>query len=82
MGIRQYVEILHNAGIETFESCEGGNGHSFPEPTVRFFGDNSEGYRALAIAIQHALPVNSLRRVWSIINNEPTGPNWELTFVI
>jgi hypothetical protein len=51
-GIAEEVRILRENGIETFESCEGGNGHSFPEPTVRFHGEKSEGFRALAIAIR------------------------------
>src|SRR4051812_9208509 len=33
-GIRQAVLILRRAGIETFESCEGGDGHAFEVPTV------------------------------------------------
>jgi len=36
--------------------------------------------RDLAVALQHALPVTDLRRVWSIEDGEPVGPNWELTF--
>jgi len=79
-GIRQYVEILTAAGIETYESCEGGENHAFPEPTVRFHGDHTEGFRALAIALQHALPVSSLRRTWSIEDQEPVGPTWEIVF--
>lgn len=79
-GVRHYVETLNDAGIETFESCEGGEGHAFLEPTIRFHGGHSEGFRALAIAQTHALPVHALRRVWSLIDGEPTGPHWELTF--
>lgn len=79
-GVRAYVQILYEAGIETFESCEGGDGHVFPVPTVRFHGQRGEGFRALAAALQHALPVSDLRRVWSIEDGEPVGPNWELTF--
>jgi hypothetical protein len=26
------------------------------------------------------LPVTELRRVWPILDGEPTGPWWELTF--
>ena len=37
-GIRRAVEILQRFGIETFESCEGGIGHSYTEPTVKFYG--------------------------------------------
>lgn len=79
-GILKAVEILQGAGIETFESCEGGSGHAFPEPTVRFYGTPAAGPRALAACMDHGLPIMALRRVWYIENNEPTGPNWELTF--
>lgn len=79
-GVKRYVEVLIKAGIETFESCEGGKGHSYPEPTVRFYGDRSEGFKALAVAQQHAFPVCALQRTWPIVDGEPTGPWWELTF--
>lgn len=73
------VQILNDAGIETYESCEGGPGHAFPEPTIRFHGDRSEGLRALAVALQHNLPVKQLRRVWDVLDGEPIGATWELT---
>ncbi len=79
-GIRKYVEILVEAGVETYESCEGGDGHAYPEPAVRFHGDHSEGFRALAIALQHDLPVAYLRRLWTIKDLQPTGPTWEIVF--
>ena len=80
-GIAKAVRILWDAGIETFESCEGGPGHSFHEPTVRFHGGRSEGFRALAITHQHGLKVSGLRRYWDVIDGEPVGPHWELTFI-
>lgn len=79
-GIRAYVETLYRNGVETFESCEGSSGHAYPEPTIRFHGDRAEGFRALAVAQRHQLPVAALRRVWPMIDGEPTGPYWELTF--
>lgn len=79
-GIAPAVKVLRAAGIETTESCQGGGSHAFPEPTVRLDGDNSEGFRALAVAMQAQLPVAELRRVWSIQGGEPTGPEWELVF--
>lgn len=80
-GIAPYVDVLDAAGIETFESCEGTKGHGFLEPTVRFYGDNSEGFRALAVAVQRELPVAELRRYWQVSRvGEPEGPHWELTF--
>lgn len=79
-GIRYAVEVLNAAGVETFESCEGGQGHAYPEPTVRFHGNQAEGLRALSAAMAADLPVSDLRRVWPILDQEPTGPWWELVF--
>ena len=81
-GIEEAVHILRDGNIETYESCEGGDGHAYPEPTIRFHGDRSEGFRALAVALQHDLPVSALRRNWSILDGEPVGPTWEMTFWI
>lgn len=79
-GIARAVAALQAADVETFESCQGGAGHAFPEPTIRFHGDAVEGHRALVAALAATLPVDSLRRVWTVIDGEPTGPSWELTF--
>ena len=80
-GIAPYVDVLDSAGIETFESCEGGNGHSYPEPAVRFHGVRGEGFHALAIAVQQGLPVRAIRRLWTVDEaGEPHGPYWEIAF--
>lgn len=79
-GIESAVDALVAAGIATYESCEGGPGHAFAEPTVRFRGDHAEALRAVAAAIDHGLPVNALRRVWGITHGELDGPWWEVTF--
>ena len=78
-GIARAVEVLQDAGVETFESCEGGEGHAYLEPTVRFHGERAEGFRALAVAMSCGLPVSELRRIWPVQDGEPTGPWWELT---
>ena len=78
--IEQAVLVLRSAGVETFESCEGGEGHAYPEPTIRFHGSQADGLRALAAAIDGGLPVSELRRTWPIVDGEPTGPWWEMTF--
>jgi hypothetical protein len=80
-GIAQAVRVLVEEGIETFESCEGGVGHAFPEPTVRFHGHREEGFRALAAVLRNGLRVSALRRYWAVIDGEPAGPHWELVFV-
>lgn len=80
-GIRKAVERLQAEGIETFESCEGGPGHSFPEPTVRFYGTPEAGWRAVGVCLAFGLPISALRRVWYVLDsNEPTGPQWEIIF--
>ena len=80
-GIARAVSVLRDAGIETFESCQGGTGHAFAVPTIRFFGHREEGFRALAVALQKGFRVSELRRYWAVIDGEPTGPHWELVFV-
>lgn len=80
-GIRREVQVLIEGGIETFESCQGGKGHAFLEPTVRFHGNYTEGYKAVSIALNYGLKVSELRRRWNIQDGELVGPWWELTFV-
>ncbi len=80
-GIRKAVERLQECGIETFESCEGGARHSYPEPTIRFHGTPEAGWRAVGVCLAHGLPILFLRRVWCVLDsNEPNGPYWEIIF--
>jgi len=80
-GIEKAVRRLQACGIETFESCEGGAGHAYPEPTIRFHGTPAAGWRAIAVCLDYGLPVSELRRVWDVLNSgEPTGPHWEVVF--
>lgn len=74
------VKVLRDANVETYESCEGGHGHAFAEPTIRFFGGAAEGLRAVSIALQHGLPISDLRRFWTVVDGELNGPHWEVTF--
>ena len=79
-GIRELVTILRSEGVETFESCQGGEGHCFPEPTIRFHGSQYEGYRAFGVARMRDLPVEGLSRYYDVIDGELRGPWWEMTF--
>lgn len=81
-GIRHYVCVLRSQGIETCQSCEGGYGHSYPEPTIDFLGGQAEGPRAVAAALTFGLPVAELRRTWQITDGEMVGPLWALTFSV
>jgi hypothetical protein len=69
-----------DAGVETFESCQGGEGHAFPEPPIKFEGEGSEGYRAVAASLAFGLLVWRLRRVWAVLEGTLHGPWWEMTF--
>lgn len=42
-GIREAVRVLTTAGVDTFESCQGGQGHAYLEPTIRFTGGARRG---------------------------------------
>lgn len=82
--IAPVVRILRSAGVETYESCQGGPGHhggAGEWPVVRFYGQQSEGFRALSVAMTFGLPVFELQRVWTIQDGEPTGPQWQLVFM-
>lgn len=80
VGITREVEVLRAAGFDTFESCEGGEGHAYIEPAVRFHGNQSDGFRALSVALASGLQVRELRRLWRVEDGDPVGPWWELTF--
>ena len=79
-GIKDIVLGLIANGVETYESCEGGKGHTYPWPTVRFTGSSAEGLRALSVALSYGLPVSQLRRTWTIRDEAIHGPWWEMTF--
>jgi hypothetical protein len=81
LGVEKAVERLQGCGIETFESCEGGPGHAYLEPTIRFHGVPEAGWRAMGICLAYWFPVLALRRVWYALDaDEPTGLDWEIVF--
>lgn len=79
-GIKPYVIALRSAGIETFESCQGGEGHAFSEPTIRFYGGTSEGFKAFAAAKERGLPAFKVRLSYTVVDGMLTGPWWEMVF--
>lgn len=79
-GILHLVDFLRHNKVETFESCEGGEGHIFEVPTIRFGGTKAEGLRVISLAMQFDLGADELRRYWNLIDGELTGPEWEITF--
>ncbi len=79
-GIKRAVIAVRSVGIATYESCEGGDGHAYAEPTVRFGGDHAEALRAVAAVLDIGLPIRELRRVWGVTHGELDGPWWDLVF--
>lgn len=80
LGIVEVVKALMDAGLKTSESCEGGEGHTYRDPTVSLVGGPADGWKALAVCKDLRLPIRSLQRVWQIYGGEPSGPWWYLTF--
>lgn len=79
-GIRFAVRILHAAGIEICQSCESGDGHCYPEPTIdlpRGASDNS-GFAALHALAQYGLNVTSIAIVWNVADNIPFETIWRV----
>ena len=83
-GIEYVVRLLMTNDIKTFESCEGGEGHAYPEPTVCFEEDRpGDEFRALALCMELDLPVSELRRVYRVNVMRPQElekPHWQLVF--
>lgn len=88
VGIVRAVKVLRDAGFDTFEACEGGVDHAYAEPTVRFEGDDAEGWLALDTLTAHGLAPRRLSRSWSVseLNDRRAAgqgvppPFWEVTF--
>jgi len=71
------VTILNEHGFKTFESCQGGDGHCFPEPTVRFEGDEFDIIRACELCRCYGVVVNEGRRVFrqTPVYKDENSPN-------
>ncbi len=71
--IRIPVQILNKHGFETFESCQGGEGHCFSEPTIRFFGSEFDCIRAFELLQAHGLCVYETKRVFRKVDIDTTN---------
>lgn len=82
VGILFAVKVLHAAGIETCQSCQGGEGHAYREPSVDLSADASGvgGFAALAALRDYGLPVNAVSIVWDIMDGLPYSKLWRITF--
>lgn len=72
-GVRFAVRVLHAAGIDTGQSCEGGEGHCYKWPTVDLGGqklDTKDGFAALAALANYGIEVRSVSFEWCVISCE------------
>ena len=82
-GIRFAVRVLHASGhIETCQSCQGGEGHSYDRPTVDMIagGDDAKGFLALGLLVDYGLPVADVAMLWRVKNGLPYEKLWRITF--
>ena len=81
-GIRFAVRVLHAAGIDTCQSCQGGAGHPYSEPTVEMVAgaDGAEGFAALAALSAYGLAVAEVAQIWHVKNGLPYEKLWRITF--
>ncbi len=95
-GIRRYVKIVREAGIDTFGSCQGRDNpghnvaihgtHSGDWPYISFSAMPGDAFIALGAALNAGLPVRSIEQCWLVNRPDqgptatPSGPHWRITF--
>lgn len=79
-GIRFPVKVLHAYGFETCQSCEGGDGHSYPEPTVDLVGsaETTPGFAALHYLNAYGLDVQAVAQVWDVAHGRIHEVVWRV----
>lgn len=70
--IRPLVRALRHSGIETTESCQGGEGHGGEWPWVTFNGGEEEGNRAMSLA-ERLVKVWMMEKCWEVLGGQRVG---------
>jgi hypothetical protein len=82
-GVRFAVRVLHAAGgMETCQSCEGGAGHAYSEPSIDLVaegGHDATGFRALAALTAYGLDVHDVAIIWTCQHGLPYQRIWRVT---
>lgn len=71
------VRIFREHGVETCQSCQGGEGHSYRYPSVDILNGP---WKALDVANDYGIPVIRIGHLWSIRNGEPEETIWRIEF--
>jgi hypothetical protein len=88
-GIVGTVKFLREAGVRTVSSCEGGDGHPYADPMVRFLGDVAEARRVVRLSRREGLIPFEIAKSWRLsgrgaaalnkIGQDLTG-HWDIQF--
>lgn len=80
-GIRFAVRVLHARGIETGQSCEGGDGHAYDHPTIDLQDGSRRpaGFAALAALEDYGLGVHSISLHYRVDRGLPDECFWRVT---
>src|ERR1035437_4395742 len=81
-GIRFAVRVLHAHGIETGQSCQGGEGHAYERPTIDLWegsgSGSGAGFAALHSLGQYGLEVRLISLVWRVERGLPYEHFWRI----
>jgi hypothetical protein len=75
------VRALAECGVDTFSSCQGGEGHPGygGMPTILFNGDENAGLWAVWLLETQGFRVQTLSRNWDLDRGLPREPFWRVT---
>ena len=76
--IEPVVKLLNEHHITTTQSCQGGFGHSYDEPTVAIAGGIEEALHAASLLITYGYKVRRLVSYMDFTRNFPTELGWEI----
>jgi hypothetical protein len=76
-GIIRIVRVFQEHGVETCQSCQGGEGHAYTWPTVDIYG---QPWKALGVANDHGFPVCAISHYWGVVDGEPVEHLWRVEF--
>lgn len=85
-GIREIVEVLNKHGFDTWESCEGGEGHCCDKPMIRFRGNEFDLIRAFRLCENYGFDLLQANRVYGMTEiatgdiSESECPNGKLVW--
>ena len=72
------LHALADYGIDTFASCQGGEGHASFMPEILFHGDESAGLYAVWLLEAAGFRVWELSRHWDLDHALPRRPWWRV----